>query len=120
MGCVLFDESGRAREIGDTVDGTGFAGVRGHARSHKDLRKPSDFEQDSCSHLDRIGRKPCAVPVWLAGDVAGPIQGGCSHRYSVNSKPAPYLWEITQPSRAALSRSKLGVHDFRSAATLTF
>jgi len=50
MGCVLFDESGRAREIGDTVDGTGFAGVRGHARSHKDLRKPSDFEQDSYSH----------------------------------------------------------------------
>ncbi|MNC27406.1 hypothetical protein D3C75_755770 [compost metagenome] len=27
--------SGRAREAGDAVDGTGFAGVRGHARSHK-------------------------------------------------------------------------------------
>ncbi|GLO50060.1 hypothetical protein PPUN110474_14600 [Pseudomonas putida] len=27
--------SGRAREAGDAVDGTGFAGVRGHARSHR-------------------------------------------------------------------------------------
>ncbi|ORL64623.1 hypothetical protein B7H19_24095 [Pseudomonas putida] len=27
--------SGRAREAGNTGNGTGFAGVRGHARSHK-------------------------------------------------------------------------------------
>ena len=27
--------SGHAREAGDAVDGTGFAGVRGHARSHR-------------------------------------------------------------------------------------
>jgi len=27
--------SGRARETDDAVDGTGFAGVRGHARSHR-------------------------------------------------------------------------------------
>ncbi len=31
---VLFYESGHAREAGDAVDGTGCAGVRGHARSH--------------------------------------------------------------------------------------
>ncbi len=31
-----FCGSGRARETGDAVDGTGFAGVRGHARSHSD------------------------------------------------------------------------------------
>ena len=30
------------------------------------------------------------------------------------------LWEITQPFRAALSRSKHEVYGFRSAATLTF
>ena len=28
--------SGRAREAGNTGNGTGFAGVRGHARSHMD------------------------------------------------------------------------------------
>ena len=28
--------SGHARETGDAVDGTGFAGVRGRARSHRD------------------------------------------------------------------------------------
>ncbi|MGB5958803.1 MAG: hypothetical protein WBG97_25930, partial [Pseudomonas sp.] len=39
MGCVLFDESGRAREVGNSVYGTGFAGVRGHARSHKGPRR---------------------------------------------------------------------------------
>jgi len=27
--------SGRAREAGDAVDGTGYAGVRGLARSHR-------------------------------------------------------------------------------------
>jgi len=27
--------SGHAREEGDSVDGTGFAGVRGRARSHR-------------------------------------------------------------------------------------
>lgn len=30
------------------------------------------------------------------------------------------LWEITQPFRAALSRSKHEAHDFRSVAALTF
>ncbi|CAM3252763.1 hypothetical protein PSPL106493_15640 [Pseudomonas plecoglossicida] len=30
------------------------------------------------------------------------------------------LWEITQPFRAALSRSKHEAHGFRSAAALTF
>jgi len=35
-----FCGSGRARETGDAVDGTGFAGVRGHARSHKDCVSP--------------------------------------------------------------------------------
>ncbi len=33
---------------------------------------------------------------------------------------ALYLWEITQPFRAALSRSKHEAHDFRSVAALTF
>ncbi|PMY81954.1 hypothetical protein C1X72_06680, partial [Pseudomonas sp. FW306-2-2C-D06B] len=28
--------AGLAREAGDAVPGTGFAGVRGHARSHRD------------------------------------------------------------------------------------
>ncbi|WP_170931018.1 hypothetical protein [Pseudomonas sp. SID14000] len=36
------------------------------------------------------------------------------------SSLAQYLWEITQPFRAALSRSKHEAHDFRSAAALTF
>ncbi|SPO53078.1 protein of unknown function [Pseudomonas sp. JV551A1] len=27
--------SGQAREAGDAMDGTGYAGVRGHARSHR-------------------------------------------------------------------------------------
>ncbi len=35
-------------------------------------------------------------------------------------KQARNLWEITQPFRAALSRSKHEVYGFRSAATLTF
>ncbi|WOB58095.1 MULTISPECIES: hypothetical protein [Pseudomonas] len=36
------------------------------------------------------------------------------------SRHALYLWEITQPFRAALSRSKHEAHDFRSVAALTF
>jgi hypothetical protein len=32
------------------VDGTGFARVRGQARSHKDLRQLLEIEHDSCTH----------------------------------------------------------------------
>ncbi len=53
--------SGRAREADDAVDGTGFAGVRGHARSHS---------------------------------------------FSVNSKPAQYLFERARPR----SRRRGGWH----------
>ncbi|RCL23856.1 hypothetical protein C6A77_17265 [Pseudomonas sp. AFG_SD02_1510_Pfu_092] len=42
--------SGHARETGGAVDGTGCAGVRGRARSHRVNANVSKIEQDSCSH----------------------------------------------------------------------
>ncbi len=41
--------SGQAREANTVVDGTGFARVRGQARSH--TRQLSEIEQDSCSNM---------------------------------------------------------------------
>jgi len=35
--------SGRAREEGNAMDGTGFAGVRGHARSHRNCVEDTIF-----------------------------------------------------------------------------
>jgi hypothetical protein len=42
--------SGFTREENTAVDGTGFARVRGQARSHTDLRQLLDIEHDSCTH----------------------------------------------------------------------
>ncbi|HCV37169.1 MAG TPA: hypothetical protein DGQ94_00205 [Pseudomonas sp.] len=50
--------SGRARETGDAVDGTGVAGVRGLARSHRII----------------IGFQACAVPVGAALAAKRPVQ----------------------------------------------
>ncbi|WP_410480457.1 hypothetical protein [Pseudomonas sp. DCA-1] len=52
----------------------------------------------------------------------GGEQAGLEHwqRYGTNPTDLLSLWEITQPFRAALSRSKHEVYGFRSAATLTF
>jgi len=61
--------SGQAREAGDAVDGTGYAGVRGRGRSH---------------------------------------------RYSVNPKPAPSLWERVHPR----SRRRGGWHRLRRCSRL--
>ncbi|GLO47580.1 hypothetical protein PPUN109347_41440 [Pseudomonas putida] len=36
MSYVQFYEIGRAREMANALHGTGYAGVRGHARSHKE------------------------------------------------------------------------------------
>jgi hypothetical protein len=45
-----------------------------------------------------------------------PLRGHArSHRITTVSKAVVILWEITQPFRAALSRSKLEMYGFRSA-----
>ncbi|PJI71232.1 hypothetical protein CSW00_24845 [Pseudomonas asiatica] len=54
--------SGRAREAGNAVDGTGFAGVRGHARSHK-YRVISSATPSLCAGLPANGPVP---GVWRA------------------------------------------------------
>ena len=51
--------SGHAREAGAAVDGTGYAGVRGHARSHTDRAGFKVFDSGHC--LYRHGASPAAL-----------------------------------------------------------
>ena len=86
--------SGFSREESNAVHGTGYAGVRGHARSHRVLRQP----------------KECAIPVGAGAPAKNPTRcmapatpvfagmpapTGCSG----SSRNAPYLWERARPRR---------------------
>ncbi len=39
--------SGFTREAGEAVDGTGYAGVRGRARSHREAQRLPNFRPDA-------------------------------------------------------------------------
>ncbi len=56
--------SGRARETGDAVNGTGFAGVRGRARSHRDPAKSISYLQfyESCLAGDEASPGKTVIP----------------------------------------------------------
>jgi len=114
--------SGRAREADNAVDGTGFARVRGQARSHRDrvsfqhLSKavaPQPTASDS-RHARSLWKRASPLPQ-RSHQLSTLEQGSCPQPTASDSRHAWPLWERASPR----SRQRSGWHGLRPCSRVS-